>query len=681
MKIYRFLFFGLFLMLAQLLPAQSECYESHRRNGIQLYNQGDYSGAIKEFTASKLCLGVPTDNDIDDWIAKCTIVVRLSPNKLSFDAVGEEEKTVEVSTNAKTYRVGSAPGWCRVSQQGKTITVSCVDNLTVAPREARITVTSGGKTVILEVVQSSSDVMMTFDPNPVVFASEPETKMVSVTTNTKEWSVETTPEWLVAERKENDILLACTKNASPNTRETALMILSGDQEIPLQVRQLPGDTVVTMDRKELVFTQESTTERVHVTANMAGVTVEVSDPWIEVKQKNDSVFVTVQENHTVFSRHGYVKAYLGRRSSEMAVHQKPHVSDFVMPASELGDAGGSKEFVLVSSVPPELRVYVDDTIAKMTPFYCEVDYEHHSLLMGFERREYLFNDMQQDVEFLPGLRFAQITFTSPKNIGLRSGFISANKFGAYFHFMASMPFVKEFSTESVSADGYHFMVGPVYQPIQYLGIYGGVGCGIYGGSSIEGLPRLGFDYELGVMGLFKNASISLGFRHAVGSFVEKPFTLVFGVGGYLKRYYDSELGYCASDSRRWWSVNYVWRPAQNGKGVMFSDLGSEKVRTYVKAMYLQPNDTVKNISGSFGLVFTPVNGIIDICAGLGADFCLNKEIRTYPNVEAEIGFILNIWRFPLTVMLHEADLINDRRLYVDFGIGFHLGKFKSSSYK
>ena len=44
----------------------------------------------------------------------------------------------------------------------------------------------------------------------------------------------------------------------------------------------------------------------------------------------------------------------------------------------------------------------------------------------------------------------------------------------------------------------------------------------------------------------------------------------------------------------------------------------------------------------------------------------------------ELGAILNVWRFPITVMLHESDLLGDRHLYVDFGIGFHLGEFKKS---
>ena len=285
------------------------------------------------------------------------------------------------------------------------------------------------------------------------------------------------------------------------------------------------------------------------------------------------------------------------------------------------------------------------------------------------------------MEFLPGLRFAQLTFTSPKNIGLRTGFVSANDFGAYCHFQASRPLLKEFVTDSIKPDGYHFMVGPVYQPIPYLGIYAGIGCGFYGGAKTAGMPRINLDYELGVMGFFKNATISLGMRRSQWSFSQKSMTFVFGVGGYLKQYYDNEMGYCSSDSRRWWSVSYMTRPAQNGRGVMFGDLGNEKIRTYIKAMYLTPADTLQNLSGSFGLIVTPVNGIIDVCAGVGADFCLDNAIRKYPNVEAEVGFIVNVWRIPLTVMFHEADLLNDRRLFVDFGVGFHFGRFKKSTYK
>ena len=683
MKIWRVILISSFILCLHALSlAQSGCYETQRLKGIQLYNQGDYSAAYKNFETAKLCTDLPANNDLDSWMEKCIIVVRLSQRSLVFSAVGGEEQSVEVSTNAKTFRVGNTPDWCTVSQQGRMLYVSCDDNFDIAPREAKITITSGGKSVVLEITQQSADLEMEFVPDPVVFSSEMETQMVGVTTNASEWLIETTPSWLVAERKEDTLLLACSRNSTPNIRKAEVLIVASGQQFVLQVSQLPGDTLVVLDSKELVFPQQRSDTRIHVMSNMAGWTVESSDPWIEVVPKKDSIVVTALENTSVFSRHGYVKASLGSRTSEVPVHQMPYVSNFVMPESDLKCiTEASQETILVTSIPSDLIVYVDDTMTMRTPFTCNVDYEHHSLRMGLERREYLFNDMQEEIVFAPGLRFAQITFTAPKNIGLRTGFISANTFGAYCHFQASRPLVKEFVTDSIMPDGYHFMVGPIYQPIQYVGIYAGVGVGFHNGAQTAGMPNINVDYEAGVMGFFKNATLSMGFRTTRWSLIDSRTTFVFGLGGYLKRYYDKDFGYCSSDSRPWWSLNIMTRPAQKGYGLMASDLGDEKLRTYIKAMYLQPEDTVKNLAATLGFLFTPVDGLIDITVGAGADFNVAGATRSYPNLEVELGFIFNLWRFPITVMLHEADLIHDRRLFVDFGIGFHFGNFHKSTYK
>ena len=171
MKLYRLLLFVVFLCCALQVTAQGNCYETQREKGIQLYNQGDYVGAAKNFKAAKTCLGVPADNDLDAWIAKCTIVVRLSERRIEFAATGGEEQCVEVSTNAKSYQVTNAPSWCKVSHQGKMIYVSCQDNSDVAKREARLVVSSGGKTVSLEVVQRAADLEMEFQPETLEFSS------------------------------------------------------------------------------------------------------------------------------------------------------------------------------------------------------------------------------------------------------------------------------------------------------------------------------------------------------------------------------------------------------------------------------------------------------------------------------------------------------------------------------
>ena len=671
-----FLCFAL-LGLSEMLFSQDHCYETQREKGIKLYNQGEYSAAYRNFEAAKMCTDLPANNDLDTWLEKCIIVVRFSAKNLSFDASGSEEQCVEVTTNAKSFKVGSTPSWCTVTQQGTTLVVRCEENLTVAPRETNVSVTAGGKTSSFVVAQQSADLEVDFQPESLVFSSKQETQKVVVSTNALEWQVEKVPSWLIADRKADTLFIASSPNPSSSTRQDEVVLAVSGEQFPLSVKQLPGDTVIMVNQQELVFPSEARSSRIKVTSNIQDWKADPSEKWLGVTLENDSVTVFASENSSLFSRHGVVRFKAGQRSCEVAVHQAPHVSSFVKPASELQSfEASSKESILVTSVPSDLRVFIDDTIARYTPFSYHVDYEHHSLLMGFERRDCFFNDKQGDIVFKPGLRFAEITLTSPKVWGLMSGFVSANQFGAYAHVQLSTPVVREFVADSIGLGGYHATFGAVYQPIPYLGVYAGLGAGAY-----QGLPHVGIDYEAGVMGLYKNFMISMGFHTSRLSSTQKRTAFMIGLGGYLKRYYDPVFGYCASDSRRWWSLNYVFRPVQHGQGVMFSDLGKEKLRAYLKGMYLRPTDSIKMVDASAGVVFTPVNGIIDLTLGVGAAFNLQGVDKPFQGLGAELGAILNIWRFPVTIMLHESDLFGERHLYVDFGVGFHLGEFNRFSYK
>lgn len=685
MKLIRLLLCLVLITSSLQILAQVNCYETTRKMGIDLFEKGDLPAASKKFEAAKYCPDKPADNDLDSWIAKCAIYVRVSPNPMVFEASEPEEQSSEISTNAKSFKVGKAPKWCTVTQQGKVLTVNCEDNFSIVQREGRIPIQAGGKVGYLEIVQQPADLEFEFDPDLAVFSSQKETKAVVVTTNAPEWVVDSLPSWLVSDKRADTLLLYSEKNTSSQFREGEVILESSGRFFELPVRQLPGDTVINASKQELVFTSDISMEKVRVISNMDGWTTETTDNWIEVTQMNDSVQIVVQENQSLFSRHGNLRLKSGRCYFEVMVHQAPHVSKITMPESELKTYNVSgRDTIMVRSIPSDLLVYVDDQYAQTTPFPCQVDFEHHSIRMGFERREFLFNEKQQDIIFEPGMRFATLTFTAPKNIGFRTGFISANQFGAYSHFQASMPLVNQFAEESEKADGYHFMVGPVYSPIKYAAVYAGIGMGFHEGPVSNGLPNINLDYEAGVMGMFKNAMVSMGFRTTRwgSDNASKRTTFVFGVGGYLKRYYDSEKGYCTSDSRRWTSLSFVSRPAAQSYGLMIGDMGKEKARTYIKMLYGHPVDSVQNFDASLGIIFTPVNGLIDMCIGLGAAATMADKEFSIPTMEVEAGFILNFWRIPLTVMLHESDLFHDtRHMYVDFGIGFHLGEFNRNSYK
>lgn len=663
-------------------------YNYFHDEAVKLKNEGKLNEAKEKFKKIKVICqgGIPEDNDLDKMIRECTMI-SLSENNLQFDAKGNLQKSVTVRVNAETFRVNSNSKWCKVGKKGNAVTVSCDDNESPNPRNASVSVVADGKSVSFGVSQRGGQLEFVAQPDSVHFSKLSETVEISIVTNATSWSVDSIPDWIDYQTDDNKLYLKSMQNNLAVVREATVFIAAADELFPIIVSQAESDTTISTDKEELVFPCTEAEEHLLVLSNLSQWQVLPSDDWIQVSINMNSVRVHVLPNESLFSRHGWIRIGLGQRFCKVIVHQNAYASDQPVLISEITDKGTEKGAVLVKSIPPDLKVTIIDdggeSSVRYTPFDMPIDYGHYSLLMGFERREVFANDSQQDVVYEPGLRFATITWSPKTALGMMSGFVSAKSFGAYAHFQANTPIVSDlYNEENQGISGYNITFGPVYRPNQfpYIGAYAGVGMGAY-----VQAPHIGFDYEAGVMGFYKNFILSMGFHTSRVSSEVKSTGFTVGLGGYLKRYYDSKLGYCSSDSRRWFSLNYVFRSAENGKGFMVGDLGKDKVRVYVKALYMNMPQSlssdslsVKNLEGSVGAVFTPVNGLIDLCLGASGTMNLSGLEKRFQGVGLELGAILNVWRFPITVFLHEADIFGERHMCVDFGIGFHLGEFEKS---
>ncbi len=675
-------------MFALFLSVEAQDYSRYdyfHDEAVRLMSQGKLVEAkAKLENIKKTCKGaIPPDNDLDALILKC-IVISPSVRYLQFEPQDNEEQCVAVTNNMAQFKASSNSDWCQVSKK-KTknyIYVTCEDNLLPRDRTATITLSSEGKVVTISVVQLGGDVKLVVHPDTVSFLKEGLAGKVFVHTNAESWEVDSLPNWIEAQRETDTLVLKALANEKAMSREAALYIVAGERKEPVVVVQAGSDTLISASRDEMVFPNEENTQSFAVKSNLAEWQVQSSDEWIEAWADHDTVRVMAHQNLSVFSRHGQVVVSAGNRSVEVLVHQCPYVSERPVPKSELDDTGNAgNDEIHVTSFPNGIKVtvYNDDrsvSSVNFTPFTLPIDYMHYTLQAGFEKKEAFLNDKQQDVVFEPGLRFATFTWSPKAAIGMMSGFVGSRSWGAYSHFQANMPFVKDFSPGERWLAGYNMTFGSVFQPkrFPYVGAYAGVGLGGYVGE-----PHIGLDYEAGLMGFYKNIIVSLGFHTSRMSSTVKSTGFMLGVGGYLKRYYDPKLGYCASDSRRWISLNYVFRPAENGKGLMIGDIGSEKARLYLKGMYLQPETadslSVKNLEAGLGILFTPVNGLIDLCIGASGAFNLSGMEKRFQGVGVEVGTVVNVWRIPLTVFVHEADLFGERHLCIDFGVGFHIGKF------
>lgn len=676
----------LFLCQLAVVAQNYDRYHYFHEEALKLKNEGKLDEAKEKFKRIKVICkgGIPENNDLDRMIRECT-TISLSESNLQFNAHKSQTKQVNVRVNAESFKVNSNSPWCKASKKGNGISVSCDDNVSPNPRSASISVSADGKTVSIGVSQHGGLLEFEAHPDKVHFSKDSEIVGVSITTNADSWRVDSIPHWIECQASDSVLYLTSMENNLAYVREDTLFVVVMDEFFPIAVSQAASDTAISVNREELEFPSSESEDRLLVKSNLDQWKASSSNDWIQVVAEKDAVKVNVSPNESLFSRHGWVRLDLGKRSCVVPVHQYAYTSTPPVLASEIkNDVASSKGPVKVKSVPSDLKVTIIDdageSSVRYTPFDMPVDYGHYSLQMGFERREVFANEQQQDVVFTPGLRFATLTWAPGNAVGMMSGFVGAKSFGAFAHVQANTPIVTNYYSENPALAGYNLTVGPVYRPNQfpYVGVYAGLGIGGYVSE-----PHYGLDYEGGLMGFYKNIMLTMGFHTSRLNSAVKSTSFVMGVGGYLKQYYDANLGYCSSDSRRWISVNYVFRPSENGKGVMVGDLGKDRVRAYIKALYLSSEGSadslmVRNIEGSAGVVFTPVNSLIDLCIGVSAAANITGMENRFQGVGVEVGTVLNIWRFPITIFLHEADLFGDRHLCVDFGFGFHLGEFGKS---
>lgn len=676
-------FLGQMIVLAQ---TNYERYNYFHDEAVKLKNEGKLDEAKEKFKRIRVICkgGIPEDNDLDKMIRECT-TISFSESNLQFDAYKPQTKQVNVKVNAESIKVGCNEKWCTASKKGKTVMVSCNENDSPDPRTASVSVSADGKTVYINVEQRGGLLELDVYPDTIHFSKSSDSAEVMIATNASSLGVDEMPNWIRYELSDSVLYLMSMQNNQAYVREATFFVVAMDEKFPVVVSQAASDTSIMVDPDELAFPCTVSYRYLFVKSNLDYWRVDVSDDWIRAVANRDTIRVEVDDNESFFSRHGWVKIEQGTKSCKVPVHQYPYVSTPPELKSDIkSDLSSNKAAVAVKSVPSDLKVTIIDdggeSSVRYTPFDMPVDYGHYSLQMGFERREVFANERQQDVVFGPGLRFAALTWAPKASLGMMSGYVGAKSMGAYVHFQANTPIVTDYYADNRWLAGYNITVGPVIRPnrFPYVGVFAGVGIGDY---VLE--PHVGLDFEGGLMGFYKNMMLTMGFHTSRLNSTVQTTSFMIGAGGYLKRYYDAKLGYCSSDSRRWFSLNYVFRPSENGKGIMFGDLGKDKVRAYIKAMYLssvQAVDSlvVRDVEAGAGIVITPVNSIIDLCLGASLKANIKGLEQRFQGIGVEAGVVLNIWRFPITVFLHEADLIGNRYLCVDFGFGFHLGEFGKS---
>ena len=592
--------------------------------------------------------------DLDFYLNKYTI---------SFDSL-QSTKSVYVFTNAGYWYYDSVPDWCDANKRQDTLYVTCHQNDSAVDRMAKIVVSSNKQKKHLEIFQSAGAANIKTDSNNVVFDSDGGSKVLSVMTNSPNFTCEVLDaDWLEVVKENNAIRVICSENTLPISRTGIVLVHINKIKTKIIIEQKAKASILEVSQNNIEFNHNGEIKSIIIDSGNDNWECLFIPEWCNIEKQTNTLSITVSSNNTTKVKSGHFIIKTETKSVYVSVFQKPsnHVD----------------EYVFFESNPKRKPVYIDGNFFDYTPSKHVFDSTRHQVKIGRKQFDAVFNsDNSTILEYNPGSRYMMLTASNQNSVGMMTGFIGTKHFGMFNHFQLGIP-VNYLMSNIDKETCFLYSLGPTMDLRNLFSLYAGVGAGAF---SIGKEWSFCWMTEFGAMFYIKNIMLTLGYqmqRNEADNY-EKD-CLYAGLGLYFDRYCEktenNKVKPRVSDSRRWWSINYIY--SLNANGVMFGDIGKSALRGYLKTLYIiQMEDEIPYQSSlTGGLIFTPIPGFIDLCTGLGAGWYYSEGVE-WKGLELEAGFIVNIWRFPITVIFHEFELEKScQHVSVEFGIGFHFGEF------
>lgn len=214
--------------------AQTNCYTTHRADGIAAYNQGRYAEAKKHFEyILSSCPDKPANNDIQSWINKCnealTPRLSVSNSNLSFSASGGTQ-SITVSSN-RSWSLGATNSQMfSVSYYGNTITVRCYENTGTSSRNDYFIVraTDGSKSVRVNVSQNAAQTSLSVSKTSISCSASGTTEYITVYSSTA-WQIEYASGTMYSvTRNGNTLTVKINANSTSTSRDDYFNVKTSD---------------------------------------------------------------------------------------------------------------------------------------------------------------------------------------------------------------------------------------------------------------------------------------------------------------------------------------------------------------------------------------------------------------------------------------------------------------------
>ena len=604
------------------------------------------------------------------------LTLRLSEDSLFFDS-GFVRDSIFVSTNNIEWNFNDAPRWLSLYRRNNILYITCSENYVHESREADIEVYTGDLTRTLHVYQDVGKAILKTRINALVFESDEDTLYRVIETNVYGWDITTSDKWINAYEKNDTLVVICSKNNTPVSRYGTISVKAFGQEMDFNVSQKSHITKISVPKEDIIIEADGGSLAIPINNHGDSWTCYSDVSWLDVSRSGNNLLIGCEPNSDT-DRNGSFIIKSNSKSLKIKVIQKGEVS--------------KQAELKIESYPSNETVFVDGKKIGKTPIAVLSDNSLHSVKKGQEQRYCVFNANVKSIRFETGLRYIQGTVSS-NTFGLRSGFIGSKRWGGYNHLQMNIEHC-DFNPDIKTAPLYMYSMGPSFEIFPWMSVYAGAGmslttdtlvsCSSIVTDSVGNLTyknnihsklNFGLMAEAGLMFYYRNFVLSGGIQMTNIGKEQSKVDYSVGLGLYFSRFYTQKDGYCATKSRQWWSLNYVFNPVRKGHGIMFNDIGRGSVRPYIKAMVELPFNDEIYMGISSGIAFNTIPGYIDLMVGGGLQgYYVSKEFG-YKGLQAEFGFVLNLWRFPIGVMLRYCDLEKDTRyLTFDFSVGFSFGK-------
>lgn len=601
------------------------------------------------------------------------ITLRISADTLFFDADGAKD-SIFITTNNIEWNFNDVPKWLSVYKRNNIFYVTCMKNRVRESREADIEIYSGDIMRVLHVYQDIGRAVLKSQDNSITFEAGRDSVMEVIETNIADWEINTSDQWINAYKMSDTLVIVCDANPLPISRYGSVTVMAADQKTDIDISQKSHVSKTNVPEDDIVMESLGGSMVIPLINAKDTWTCSTDEEWMNVSFSGDAVLLECTQNDSIERRGSFIL------TTDTKV--------FKVNVLQNGSINNPYD-IIIDSKPSWAKIYIDGKKVGRTTYKMPADDSLHVVRLGKEERSYIFNKQAEKIMFNTGSRYLQLT-VSGETFGLRSGFIGVKRFGGYNHFQLNAV-NWDLDPDAKKDPMYIISLGPSYEILPWMSVYMGLGPMFYKQSHDDDLD-VGLELEAGLMFYYRNIFASGGLQINRTGLSNQVVDFSAGLGMYFNRYYDEKYGYCATRSRRLWSLNYMFNPVRNGHGLMFSDIGKHYVRWYLKMMAeirdistpLEDNPeefekkTYVDPGMSTGVVFNLMPGFIDFMVGGGIQATVTRDIfeSEFKGIQAEAGFVMNIWRFPLTVMMRCCEIEKDTRyLTVDFGVGFSFGDY------